>query len=573
MQWLHRNLPLALAFTLSVLLHAFVLFPALGLFELGAKGNLLDAGIDAAVESAIDDADDTELHDASDPSRSNTRDHAAMERGAIAARRVLQERRERDRALPPEAREEEVHLGIDESNAATMNWIGYEEYERHLAELAEVEQAAFRIELASGSNGTAASNLPPAEPTPSVAASVNPSSLPLPSAATSAPTVVVAANEASPPTNPLEPNPKTNLVEIASAEPSATLAATLPTETTTTRGADAEQARPLPPPEMPAETLPPSDPADSPSELPTPAEQELPIPATALNPISPEGGNALPQPTPAQETPATPNIEVPSPLAPQNPATGIAPTPPSTALTDPRAQPRTDPNENADPSQVEPLKSLDPTPSGATPQAPARNPADPTATEITPLNEAPLATQDPIAAKPPTDQPAATSAQSAENAAVSGVQGGGINAPTAADGAQSQPTPPSPAGAPGDSMSKSGDLSDRESDPTSVIDVPMINWQSGRPLAARGIVLKPVRPRFSTLNYVDGVGRNPIGEMVFGRDGVPQQARLIRSTGNSGVDEAIRTALYKWRASGKQLERLQPGKTITVRLRIIMLVD
>ena len=86
-------------------------------------------------------------------------------------------------------------------------------------------------------------------------------------------------------------------------------------------------------------------------------------------------------------------------------------------------------------------------------------------------------------------------------------------------------------------------------------------------------MLKPVRPRFSTLNYVDGVGRNPIGEMVFGRDGVPQQARLIRSTGNSGVDEAIRTALYKWRASGKQLERLQPGKTITVRLRIIMLVD
>jgi TonB family protein len=82
-----------------------------------------------------------------------------------------------------------------------------------------------------------------------------------------------------------------------------------------------------------------------------------------------------------------------------------------------------------------------------------------------------------------------------------------------------------------------------------------------------------VRPRFTTLNYVDGVGRNPIGELVIGRDGVPQTARILRSTGNPGVDEAIRSALFKWRGSGKALDKLAPGQTVTIRLKLIMLQD
>ena len=153
------------------------------------------------------------------------------------------------------------------------------------------------------------------------------------------------------------------------------------------------------------------------------------------------------------------------------------------------------------------------------------------------------------------------------------MQGGGIAGPQPVDGIQNTPTAPSPAGAPGDTTSPSGELSDRESDPTSTIDVEMVHWKNGKPLASEGITLKPARPRFTTLNYVDGVGRNPIGELVFGRDGVPQLARIIRSTGNAGVDEAIRAALFKWRASGKKLEKLKPGQKLTIRLRIIMLAD
>lgn len=36
-------------------------------------------------------------------------------------------------------------LGVEESRTATMTWIGYEEYERHVARQSEVDQAAFEI--------------------------------------------------------------------------------------------------------------------------------------------------------------------------------------------------------------------------------------------------------------------------------------------------------------------------------------------------------------------------------------------------------------------------------------------
>ena len=43
---------------------------------------------------------------------------------------------------PPEE-DDSVKLGIEESTESTMTWIGYDEYEEHLAALAETEQAAF----------------------------------------------------------------------------------------------------------------------------------------------------------------------------------------------------------------------------------------------------------------------------------------------------------------------------------------------------------------------------------------------------------------------------------------------
>ena len=50
---------------------------------------------------------------------------------------------------PPEPDRNEIDLGIDQSLARTMTWIGFEEYEEHLAQLSEIEQAAM-TESASG---------------------------------------------------------------------------------------------------------------------------------------------------------------------------------------------------------------------------------------------------------------------------------------------------------------------------------------------------------------------------------------------------------------------------------------
>ena len=49
---------------------------------------------------------------------------------------------------PPE--EEEFSPGIEEGAKAVVTWIGYEEYEEHLAQLAQTEQAAFTSALARG---------------------------------------------------------------------------------------------------------------------------------------------------------------------------------------------------------------------------------------------------------------------------------------------------------------------------------------------------------------------------------------------------------------------------------------
>ena len=65
---------------------------------------------------------------------------------------------------PPD---DSVKLGIDESTESTMTWIGYDEYEEHLAALAETEQAAFTDSTAGGAPSEAASSpAPAAEPQP-----------------------------------------------------------------------------------------------------------------------------------------------------------------------------------------------------------------------------------------------------------------------------------------------------------------------------------------------------------------------------------------------------------------------
>ena len=63
-----------------------------------------------------------------------------------------------------EEEEEKLELGIDESEASTLTWIGYKEYQEHMARLAEVEQA----ELQAGAAMPVSGGAPPAPEVPQV---------------------------------------------------------------------------------------------------------------------------------------------------------------------------------------------------------------------------------------------------------------------------------------------------------------------------------------------------------------------------------------------------------------------
>ncbi len=49
----------------------------------------------------------------------------------------------------PPLEKPEVILGIDQSETSTLTWIGHEHYQKHLAQLAKVEQAAMQLEQTS----------------------------------------------------------------------------------------------------------------------------------------------------------------------------------------------------------------------------------------------------------------------------------------------------------------------------------------------------------------------------------------------------------------------------------------
>lgn len=552
MDRIRDNIPIAIAAAASLALHLFVLFPALGIYQglLGGGTGEMPTAERSALEGDMGDLGDLgELRGeiAEQPLAANAREQRAAE----SARRVLQERMRRERTLPAEAREDDTRLGIDESSASTMNWIGYDEYRQHLAELAEFEQAAFRLEQASGSGGSAPSDLPPTPPAPTVAQSPDPSPLPLPASVAGS-----SATEA------------TNLVTVPQPDPASATPASALTAATDATGADAAKLQPLPPPEMPATPAPTDASAASKGDAPPTETSDVPE-RPVESPDAPRTEPTDPVRPLPEILPETP----PAPVEPLNPADGTKPVPPAQDPTqvDPAASPRTDPDDTPS-GPVE--KPTDPAPSGSSPTAPPRDSADPAATTVRPPTDAPVrdgaSTPDAASdARSDSQLPDAASTPSTSD----GVQGGGVAGPQPVDGATSTPVPPSPQGAAGDAISRPGDLSDRESDPTSVIEVPEASWQNGRPLAANGITLRPVRPRFTTLSKLDGIAQNPTGELVIGRDGVPQSARIVRTSGNRGVDDAIRAALFKWRASGTQLDRLKPGATVTIRLRLVMLVD
>lgn len=118
-----------------------------------------------------------------------------------------------------------------------------------------------------------------------------------------------------------------------------------------------------------------------------------------------------------------------------------------------------------------------------------------------------------------------------------------------------------------------GILDSRESDATAKTPIP--NAIPGRPLAAHGLEITTVRPRWPISTRVTRDPANPTVRITFSRAGRVIGVEFLKSTGFDDVDEPLRTALYQWTARGAALASIpertdpampEPGFTITVRV-------
>ncbi len=280
-----------------------------------------------------------------------------------------------------------------------------------------------------------------------------------------------------------------------------------------------------------------------------------------------------------------------------------APAPPGTP--DPGEAPR-EPNPSPQaPSQPQTPQAAEPA-SGSAPAAaqPAKASDQPEAADAQDSTASP-----PDTPTPGPNQSTATSDENPDPAAVSEPA-----TPEASDAAQptpserkepnpsdepAEPTPPQPESAssppapeatdPGDPLppakqdgaaTRPGELSDRESTPTSkTIDLAIRNW--GRPAAGEGIEIKTRHPQFpDTL----AIFRRVLDATVlirFGADGFVRDVRfetvtvnkktIVRNTGSPEGDRVVLNCVYNWSASGKEIEALKelgPDATVTIRMEM-----
>lgn len=139
--------------------------------------------------------------------------------------------------------------------------------------------------------------------------------------------------------------------------------------------------------------------------------------------------------------------------------------------------------------------------------------------------------------------------------------------PPAPDASDAPTRPAATPGPPAD-----GELSDREADATSTIDVPAERWRNGRPLAARGLQILTRRPALlpEYLAVQVSPGRNPIFELQFDRQGVVRKVTMIESSGLPQLDDRLVDSLYRWRARGEQLSTLGADERLKLSMRMLV---
>jgi outer membrane biosynthesis protein TonB len=110
--------------------------------------------------------------------------------------------------------------------------------------------------------------------------------------------------------------------------------------------------------------------------------------------------------------------------------------------------------------------------------------------------------------------------------------------------------------------------SDRDSEATSLIHISADQWKSGKPLAAKGIVLRPRRPSFTANQLVSNTPGNLVAELHIDKNGKPMRVLILVSTGSRSIDRSLESSLYRWRASGEDIDALKENETIEITIHI-----
>ena len=207
------------------------------------------------------------------------------------------------------------------------------------------------------------------------------------------------------------------------------------------------------------------------------------------------------------------------------------------------AKPEPDPEADARPETMEvasaipgprhlPAMPLDPD-RDAPPRSPADHPAE-----------------DPAEAKPVAgEKPAETPETTAADAQPTEAQ---------PERPPTPPSPPSPTEASVASPASQANLtraqrSDAESPP--VTNIAYAEMKPGGVQSVRGIKIRTVVPRLSTVARLTALPSNPSYKLHFNGEGKVYKVEQLRSTGYVNVDAPIMTALYKWTAIGGDFDK------------------
>jgi len=179
------------------------------------------------------------------------------------------------------------------------------------------------------------------------------------------------------------------------------------------------------------------------------------------------------------------------------------------------------------------------------------------------LPESPPRSAD-IVAAPESPQP-----QSPGEAALQREQTGQEPPAESAQADQGRPVPQQPDAQPGQGESGEADAADNaaptpddentgaaEKDASARALKKPVKVDPGRPVAAEGLDIRTVRPKWSHTTLLTSRPRSPVIRVYFNRQGKVDRAVFERNTGNRFVDQPLMNAVYAWTARGEALNDL-----------------